>query len=142
MRLFTIHQARELLPQLQVELSALRELHEKIQKEWGRIADLAGLEMSDPIITEHLVPNSAEIQLLAESARKIVEKLNETGVQIKSVEHGLVDFPCLLEDRVVFLCWRAGEEDVLYWHELDAGYSGRKLLMDASRAGRPGQLVN
>jgi len=141
MKLFTVQQAQELLPRLEVELAALREFHEKIQKEWNRIADLAGLEISDPIVADHLVPNSAEIQLLTESARNIVERLSATGIQIKSIEHGLVDFPCLIEDRIVFLCWRAGEEDIQYWHELDAGYSARKPLMDASRSARPDQQL-
>lgn len=54
-----------------------------------------------------------------------VASIEKTGCQVKSVEQGLIDFPCLKEGREVYLCWKYGEDDIGFWHEVDAGFAGR-----------------
>ena len=49
-------------------------------------------------------------------------------IQVKDLERGLVDFPALIGGKEVFLCWEQDEEDVEFWHDLDAGYAGRERL--------------
>lgn len=56
------------------------------------------------------------------------EELQQLGVVLKDPFTGLVDFPCWLEDREVLLCWRLGEPEVAFWHELDAGFAGRQSI--------------
>ena len=60
--------------------------------------------------------------------RKLLLALGEAGVVVKDIDRGLIDFPALLEGREVFLCWELGEYEVGFWHELDAGYPGRRPL--------------
>ena len=60
--------------------------------------------------------------------QEILRDLAEAGIEVKDVGRGLVDFPHLREGQEVFLCWELGEETVSYWHEIEAGYAGRKLL--------------
>ena len=50
------------------------------------------------------------------------------GVELKGIEQGLVDFPTMRDGRVVYLCWQLGEGTIAYWHEIDAGFSGRQPL--------------
>ena len=57
-----------------------------------------------------------------------MRELQRLGVEPKSATDGLVDFPSIVDGRMVYLCWRLGEPEVLYWHELDAGYRGRQSL--------------
>jgi hypothetical protein len=45
---------------------------------------------------------------------------------------GLVDFPSLMDGRIVYLCWRLGEPEVLHWHELKSGFAGRQSLTAGS----------
>jgi hypothetical protein len=54
--------------------------------------------------------------------------IQELGCELKDIDMGLVDFPALREGRVVYLCWRYGEDRLRYWHELDAGFAGRQPL--------------
>lgn len=54
--------------------------------------------------------------------------IQENGCLVKSVQEGLVDFPHIREGREVYLCWKYGEEDIQYWHEVDAGFAGRTPL--------------
>ena len=54
------------------------------------------------------------------------ENLEKTGVMIKSIDQGLLDFPSKRFDEDVWLCWKYGETEIKFWHEKDSGYMGRK----------------
>ncbi len=64
----------------------------------------------------------------AEEITRSLEAITALGVQVKDADRGLVDFPSVREDREVYLCWEEGEEEVGFWHELDAGHAGRQRL--------------
>lgn len=57
-----------------------------------------------------------------------VRTIHERGVLVKDIEQGLVDFPAERDGREVYLCWRAGEAEVAFWHETSTGFSGRQPL--------------
>jgi hypothetical protein len=57
-----------------------------------------------------------------------IHKIQEMGIHIKDLISGLIDFPALHDGREVYLCWRFGEGNVEYWHEVDAGFTGRQLI--------------
>ena len=59
---------------------------------------------------------------------KAVEDLESTGVMIKSVEEGLLDFPSLRFNEEIWLCWKEGETEIKFWHGKDEGFMGRKPL--------------
>jgi hypothetical protein len=61
----------------------------------------------------------------------IIQALSDDGIIVKGLEEGLADFPALRKNGdEVFLCWKEGEEDIMYWHSLDGGYRGRKPLKE------------
>lgn len=60
--------------------------------------------------------------------RRLLGALQEAGIVIRDIDRGLVDFPALLEDREVYLCWELGEDEVGFWHDLEGGYGGREPL--------------
>jgi hypothetical protein len=80
----------------------------------------------------HLREDIATAQRAAEAAgnalQDMIAELDATGAEIKGIDEGLVDFPAEREDRIVYLCWRLGEDTIAYWHELNAGFSGRQPL--------------
>ena len=57
-----------------------------------------------------------------------VEVLENTGVIVKSIEQGLLDFPSKRFDEEVWLCWKYGETEIKFWHEKDSGFMGRKPI--------------
>jgi hypothetical protein len=59
-------------------------------------------------------------------AEGFLEELEEIGCTCKDPEIGLVDFPARAGGKVVFLCWKMGEPEILYYHDIDAGFAGRK----------------
>jgi hypothetical protein len=59
-----------------------------------------------------------------------VARIDELGVTLREIETGLIDFPALVAGRQVWLCWRLGEDDVAWWHELGDGFGGRQALSE------------
>jgi hypothetical protein len=57
----------------------------------------------------------------------LVRQILATGAMLKDINMGLVDFLTLREGREVYLCWRYGEEQIAYWHEVNAGFQDRQL---------------
>jgi hypothetical protein len=67
----------------------------------------------------------AEATLVVQRA---VTELDAAAIVVRDVERGLVDFPALRDGHEVYLCWLVSEPDIGFWHELDAGYAGRRPL--------------
>ena len=57
-----------------------------------------------------------------------VELLENTGVIVKSIEQGLLDFPSKRFEEEVCLCWKYGETEIKFWHDKDSGFMGRKPI--------------
>jgi hypothetical protein len=70
--------------------------------------------------------------------REYADELTTLGVKPKSAIEGLVDFPAMMDGRMVYLCWQLGEPEVLFWHEAGAGYAGRRRLPTARLAAESG----
>lgn len=69
-----------------------------------------------------------EVQRAASDIEDFVQELTELGVECKSIESGLFDFPCERDGRIVYLCWLHGERAVEHWHEVDGGFAGRQQI--------------
>lgn len=59
---------------------------------------------------------------------KSIEDLEATGVSIKSIDQGLLDFPSLMFKEEIWLCWKKGETEIKFWHGKDEGFNGRKPI--------------
>jgi hypothetical protein len=82
---------------------------------------------ADDLYSEELAQSQIELEAEEEKLRTYVEELKNLGVELKS-EEGLCDFRSMMDGREVYLCWRLGEPEVMFWHELDAGFAGRQRL--------------
>jgi hypothetical protein len=60
--------------------------------------------------------------------QRTLGELQAMEVVLRDLERGLVDFPTLRDGREVYLCWEAGESEIGFWHDIDAGYGGRQPL--------------
>ena len=75
-----------------------------------------------------LAEKRMEQQSLAELMKANLEKILSTGCLIKDLDIGLLDFPAIVDNQEVYLCWKLGEDRIRYYHRQDEGYSGRKPL--------------
>ncbi|MEO9363773.1 MAG: DUF2203 domain-containing protein [Nitrososphaera sp.] len=77
---------------------------------------------------ERFMKKKQELNTAVTSLYKAIEALEATGVMLKSVDEGLLDFPSKRFDEEVWLCWKAGEDEIKFWHGKDEGFMGRKPL--------------
>jgi hypothetical protein len=59
-----------------------------------------------------------------------VARIDALGLTLRDIERGLVDFPALVSGRQVWLCWRVGESAIGWWHDLETGFDGRRVLAE------------
>lgn len=76
--------------------------------------------------SEELACQRRELEAEQERFRAYLCELDRLGIELKSVETGLCDFPSLRDGREVCLCWKLGEPAVEFWHEVDTGFAGRR----------------
>lgn len=70
----------------------------------------------------------AEREKALAEAHDTLAEIDDVGVQVKDLEQGLLDFPCLLDGATVLLCWKLGEKEIGFWHTEEDGFEGRKPL--------------
>ncbi|MGI9021106.1 MAG: DUF2203 domain-containing protein [Solirubrobacterales bacterium] len=60
--------------------------------------------------------------------RELLTRFNELGIVIRDIDRGLIDFPAIVDDDEVYLCWHVGEDGISFWHPLDGGFAERQPL--------------
>jgi len=119
---YTRDEARALLPRVREWLKRLRELHSVLEHLDGELERRLkhGRDLGGETVNRW-------VRTLA-AIRDVLQEFRVREIQIKDLERGLVDFPALLSGREVFLCWEQDEEDIEFWHDLDAGFAGRTRI--------------
>jgi hypothetical protein len=119
---YTIEEARALLPKVRKWLARLTDLGDELEKQEKRVAGLMlpGCDIGGPTV-------NAWVRNLADMKEQFFE-FQSREIQIKDLGRGLIDFPAIVGGKEVFLCWEQDEEDIEFWHDLDAGYAGRERL--------------
>jgi len=119
-----------MLPLVRAVAKDLSDLSRDVIERRERLAHLlAGRnKQSTDLYGEELSQIEEELEKDGSRLREYVEELKRLGVEPKNGPEGLVDFPTLIDGREAYLCWKLGEPEVLFWHELEAGFAGRQSL--------------
>lgn len=126
MQLYTVDRANRTLPLVRRIVEDIVREHERWQDAIARL-DLLMATNTDTVDLR-VVSLEREAQAIARDIDAFQGELEALDIQLKDRRLGLVDFPTELDGRRVLLCWRLGEPSVQYWHDEDAGYSGRQPL--------------
>ena len=127
-RLFTLDEARELLPTVRQLLTEIQAAKAEVDAKGRDMARLLGATGGNGHMEGELARARDAVEYAAGDLQERIAELEDIGVELKGIDEGLCDFPSLREDRVVYLCFRLGEDDIEYWHELDTGFAGRQPL--------------
>ena len=76
------------------------------------------------------IEDNQEIQLLISEIDSFMKELNDIGCTYKdwNFQIGLVDFPAIIDNEEVLLCWRSDEDDIRFYHGIEEGFAGRKPI--------------
>ncbi len=121
---FTIATANEKLPIIVVKFKNIIQLKNEIVK----IEHELSSSMAPTSTFEQYVIIKQKLNSVVTKFYQAIEDLENTGVVIKGIEEGLLDFPSKRFDNEVWLCWKEGEKEIKFWHEKDVGFSGRKPI--------------
>lgn len=140
MKTFTLEEAQAMLPVVESLLKRAMEARQsanaieaELQQLNHRIFLSGGMRVDVPAIGRR----RSAMDTFSEQAHELVAEIDAIGVEVKDLDSGLLDFPCKLEDEVVLLCWRQGEERIGHWHTMEDGFRGRKPIDDRFRRLRP-----
>jgi hypothetical protein len=130
-RLFTLteaERARQELEPFLVEAMDCRKKPSGLETDLSAVA--ARIMMMGGVIVpyEKLAALRLEHNQLAESLKSALSRILETGCMIKDLDVGLLDFPAVIDNQDVYLCWKLGEDRIRYYHRQDEGFAGRKPI--------------
>ena len=130
-RTFTLSEAQQLLPVLEQLLRAAMRSKEDLETIDGefhalsnRIHALGGMQPD----VEGWARRRAERHKAEQRIKDSLSEIHAAGVQVKDLDIGLLDFPAMLEGRVILLCWKLGEPAIGFWHGVEEGFAGRKPI--------------
>ncbi|MCE2497951.1 MAG: DUF2203 domain-containing protein [Nitrosopumilaceae archaeon] len=131
-RYFTISEANEALPDVAQKFREVVERRVAIKGIERRLQEaLASGERqnnSDGGNVQAYMEIKQELNAAVTKLYRSIEVLEATGVSLKGLDEGLVDFPSKRFDEDVWLCWKAGETEIKFWHDTDSGFMGRKPI--------------
>ena len=125
---FTLEEAGATLPLLRSILRDVTELARCLAERHQRIVSLQSGGAIDRAHAEELQSLVGDFEREQDRMREYEDEIRKLGVELKDHFTGLVDFPCWMDGREVYLCWRLGEDEIGHWHEVDAGFAGRQKL--------------
>jgi hypothetical protein len=130
-RTFTVAEAETLLPVLESLLRSAMEakaLIEEVDGEQQALANRIFVNGGTLVDIVKVARRKAEREKALQKAKDAVAEIDATGVQVKDLDIGLLDFPCVVGEEVILLCWKLGEKKLTHWHGMQEGFAGRKPI--------------
>jgi len=139
-RTFTLDEAHTLLPVLESLLKQGiqgKKLIEEVDAELQEVTHRIFLNGGTLVNVVHLARRKAERERAIQRIKDAIAEIDSTGVQVKDLDVGLLDFPCKVEGEIILLCWKLGEPKIGHWHNTTEGFAGRKPIDERiARAGK------
>jgi len=130
-RTFTLSEAESLLPVLESLLRSamqakalIEEIDAELESLKSRIFVNGGTSVNILAISRRKDEREKAIQ----RAKDAVAEIDAAGVQVKDLDIGLLDFPCMVGEEIILLCWKFGEQGITHWHNTTEGFAGRKPI--------------
>jgi hypothetical protein len=140
-KLFTVQEAQEVVDKIRPLVDRMLQTFGLIRSEVEAAADEAGLKPGDSELSQHLENRGIAPRLLQE-INGTIQAIQSHGCVVNGPEAGLIDFPCLLGNEIVFLCWKFGEPRIGHWHRIPDGFAGRRALLDRDEPSEDSSTVH
>jgi hypothetical protein len=105
-----------------------KKLIEEVDDEQQALASRVFVNGGTAVNIVAVARRKAEREKALQRAKDAVAEIDATGVQVKDLDIGLLDFPCLVGEEVILLCWKLGEQGITHWHGVEEGFAGRKPI--------------
>jgi len=133
-RYFRVDEANRLLPTVNAAMTRLQAIDAEARRRQQEAAALAGIGRGPDgrhIMSADVRQAREAYETLVKQGRTILDSIRGLGLEVRSIEYGLVDFPACVRGEDVWLCWRLGEARVGYYHAAGEGFAKRRPLAAA-----------
>ena len=130
-RTFTLDEAQSLLPVLESLLRTAieaKKIVDEAETEQQALQHRIFLSGGMFLNVVPLARRKAERAKAEQRVKDALAEIDSTGVQVKDLEIGLLDFPCEVDGQTILLCWKLGEKAITHWHGVQEGFAGRKPI--------------
>lgn len=128
---FTPLEVEHLIPTLEQTIEKIRTLRKTLEaydEEFSVLTNKINISGGLRVNLDQWSSKRLQREAVAAAIAEEAEALNRLGGVLKDLKMGLVDFPALMENEEIFLCWKSGETQIQYWHRPTEGYANRKPL--------------
>ena len=116
-----------MVPRLHGLMERLQRGALRLHDEMSELARTTAVEVAS-LTPEELLRQRPAARVLVEELDAVVQEIEASGVHLKDVQLGLVDFPAEIDGEIVYLCWQFGEPEIAFWHRIEDGFAGRRPL--------------
>ena len=130
-RTFTLDEAQSLLPVLESLLRTAiqaKKIVDEAETEQQALEHRIFLSGGMFLNIVPLARRKAERTKAEQRVKDALAEIGSTGVQVKDLDIGLLDFPCKVDGHTILLCWKLGEKAITHWHGVEEGFAGRKPI--------------
>ena len=121
---FSVSDANEILPLVIKKFNYAKKAKAEVMKMEQQLTS----EITPTTSLEEYTINKRKLNSSITKFYQSIEELENTGVSLKGLDEGLLDFPAKRFDEEIWLCWKEGETEIKFWHEKDTGFMGRKPI--------------
>jgi len=121
---FSVSDANEILPLVIKKFNYAKKAKAEVMKMEQQLTS----EITPTTSLEEYTVNKKKLNSSITKFYQSIEDLENTGVSLKGLDEGLLDFPAKRFDEEIWLCWKEGETEIKFWHEKDSGFMGRKPI--------------
>jgi len=127
---FSVSDANEILPLVIKKFNYAKKAKAEVMKMEQQLTS----EITPTTSLEEYTINKRKLNSSITKFYQSIEDLENTGVSLKGLDEGLLDFPAKRFDEEIWLCWKEGETEIKFWHEKDSGFMGRKPISVSNKS--------
>jgi hypothetical protein len=142
---FTLEEAQSLVPVLKSLLKTAmdgKRVLEQVERESLELTQRIKVSGGYRVDIVKRARRMAERDKALQETKDALAEIDSIGVQVKDLDIGLLDFPCVVEGETILLCWKYGEDKLEYWHGLEEGFQGRKPIDERIRGAKKREKPN
>ncbi len=129
-KLFTVKEVNKLLPEIRVIFDEFKDRKKIFFELKEEVLELTKIVDNDEYRSEELSNKERILVATTKEIENLFKELAKLGCIVKDIDVGLVDFISIYQGKKVFLCWRQGEDNVSWYHDIHTGFSGRLKIED------------
>jgi hypothetical protein len=135
-RYYSVPEVNAFLPRVREAFTRVMQLRAQLKPIYRRLEqvdaapDRSDFEIDLPGAAPEVLRDRAAFKGMIEMLNDELGAIADLGGNVKDLDTGLVDWRALRYGEDILLCWRFGETEIAFWHDMEAGFAGRRPVAE------------